>query len=110
MNPENYDWVPITVLGQEKWLRVPLNGGCAVEPGTASTLDIFDAFPGTPPGFQVKTRDCGPAVEVFAVADNIDRSGGSQPGPDPGQSSPDAEQYVKTFTSNTGSDGGPYTN
>lgn len=100
MNPENFDWIPIWVAGQPKWLRVALNTGCAVQNGSASTLDIVDNLPATPNGYQLMTRDCG--IDVFAVADNIDRSGGANPPTDPGAADPSAETDVRIYQSQSG--------
>lgn len=108
MNVQDFDYVPITVAGEDAWLRVTLDTGCNVQPGMANSTDILHSFPDTPAGFQLKTRDCGSSADVFAVADNVDRSGTTptDPGDNPGASNPDAELNTQTFISISGADGG----
>ncbi|WP_338871728.1 hypothetical protein WBJ53_26145 [Spirosoma sp. SC4-14] len=67
------------------------------------------AAPAAQAGYQWVIRDCGAVEEeVIAVADNIDRSGGTNP-TDPGASDPQSESDVQIFTSQSGSDGGTVT-
>ncbi|WP_338876957.1 hypothetical protein WBJ53_14970 [Spirosoma sp. SC4-14] len=64
------------------------------------------AAPAAQAGYQWVIRDCGAVEEeVIAVADNIDRSGGTNP-TDPGASDPQSESDVQIFTSQSGNDGG----